>query len=744
MSYRIDLSSASAAISSIGMDEINGTHAETLNDIDYLDFTLYINSSEWSDCSPSLTYIDLYSSIADGYLFNGRVISVTDDLAEEGLASKQIHCESEIAYLCDSVCDVQDVLKQMEDYHSYMPGDTIIAQTFIVAMLELHAKTVDAKRRIYPPTGTWNSGGYFEIASQNPIYPQSTINDSLNIDTGSTFSVLKALRDKLGYDIWCEHDGKAYLKVGLAGSRESGTSGFNIVLSKNMRSLTVERAPVNEGRVTRICPLGGVGADGKRLNIASVNSYSRYLANDDLVAIYGNIDMVVLYDDLVDDGNLTAAQLTAVKNELKSRGQQRLSLLTGGITGIRCRAVDLYELGMRLDADHAAYPFKVGGLYGFDCSIFGITDATQFRLFSKTTDLGAPYDPELTFILPSSTYKTQVTNERLRIQQKLYAQAKAQADRMDSTSIKRTTSAAYDPTTANPDTVYYVDKGDGTGELLLDGTSYGGGGSGTTVENAAVLVPTNFHDYVINEQLIVGLQPPNMVYYGEMPSFLIAQGHYCILSDSMDAKYNSNTGLWELGSDTTGTLYSRIVANKSKFGSQIGDATGGGWLSCKDTSKTYPSQYQYVIFEPYQYSDGSYTFLGRHGTAATNAPSGNWWENGIDWGVVTLDAGTSLKLYAADGTFDIGALSDVFAVPVCTSINAPSSNAERAREPFGRVRVNGYWIFASSAIHPNSYGVRSWAINSGTPAMLRTPLVSEAERCFAWGISQHTEPVPSN
>lgn len=272
----------------------------------------------------------------------------------------------------------------------------------------------------------------------------------------------------------------------------------------------------------------------------------------------------------------------------------------------------------------------------------------------------------------------------------------------------------------------------------------GGGGSGTTVENAAVLVPTNFHDYVINEQLIVGLQPPNMVYYGEMPSFLIAQGHYCILSDSMDAKYNSNTGLWELGSDTTGTLYSRIVANKSKFGSQIGDATGGGWLSCKDTSKTYPSQYQYVIFEPYQYSDGSYTFLGRHGTAATNAPSGNWWENGIDWGVVTLDAGTSLKLYAADGTFDIGALSDVFAVPVCTSINASSSDAERAREPFGRVRVNGYWIFASSEIHPNSYGVRAWTISSGTPAMSRAPLVSEAERCFAWGISQHTEPVPSN
>ena len=746
MSYRIDLSSASAAISSIGMDEINGTHAETLNDIDYLDFTLYINSSEWSDCSPNLTYIDLYSSIADGYLFNGRVISVTDDLAEEGLVSKKIHCESEIAYLCDSVCDVLDVLKQMEDYHSYLPGDTIIAQTFIVAMLELHAKTVDAKRRIYPPTGTWNSGGYFEIASQNPIYPQSTINDSLNIDTGSTFSVLKSLRDKLGYDIWCEHtDGKAYLKVGLAGSRESGTSGFNIVLSKNMRSLTVERAPVNEGRVTRICPLGGVGADGKRLNIASVNNYSRYLENSALVAIYGNVDMVVLYDDLVDDGNLTAAQLTAVKNELKSRGQDRLSLLTGGITGIRCRAVDLYELGMRLDADHASYPFKVGGLYGFDCSIFDITDATQFRLYQKTTDLGAPYDPELTFVLPTATYKTQVTNERLRIQQKLYAQAKAQADRMDNTSIKKTTSSSYDSSTANDGTIYYVDKGDGTGEIMLDGTSYGGGGSPVTVENATILDNSNFQDYNIVERMNLTITPAVNLYYGNQPNFVCIQGHWVLYMDSTATPLDYVNGQYIIGGNED--LYGLIVANADKFGSQFGNETSGGFLCNYTSPNVYPMNYIYLdlVFGEITYSNQRWNYpvtLTAY-RAANNAPQGTSWLDGMTHSASFTSHAQmiqgALKDYDnVDGMRD--RLIHAFAVPYITALSYQPKYSSKLETPYGYATMNVQWLlFATSdGVH---YGVTRKPTASGNYSLSPLPLISQAEKSYSLGLTQRTEPV---
>lgn len=765
MSYRIDITwsnidGVQAGSSSMALSEVNGTIPETLNDIDYYDFTVYYGSADWEHFAANLTYVKLWSTKANDYIWYGRVVSVTDGLSEEGVITKQIHCESEIAYLCDSVCDIPDVLKQMEDHHSYTPGDPVIADTFITALLDKHSQTVGATRRIYPPNGTWNSDGHFEITGSTG-YPTSTITESLSIDTGSTFSVLKALRDKQGWDIWCEHtDGKIYLRVGLAGSREAGTSGDVITLGENMRSLSVERAPMSEGRVTRIIPLGGVGADGKRLNIASVNDYKRYLENTTLVAKYGNIDMVVLYDDLVDDGNMTTAQLTAVKNELKDRGRQKLGLLTGGITGIKCRAVDLYEAGYS-----PSYTFKVGGLYAFDCSFLGLDEYnTSFRLYQKTTDLAAPYDPELVFVLPSATYLTQVTNERMRIQQKLYAQAKAQADRMDSTSIKRTTSAAYDPTTANPGTVYYVDKGNGTGELMLDGTSYGGGGGGssTSVENATVLVPQNFHDFVIEEELILNIQPPNMLYYGRDTALICVQGHY-MLQVNQDTSglvtYNSTLGWVINGSKDT---YDALIANLNKFGSQIGTEERGGFLITRraasaTTGPTYPEEYAYLNARTVSIS-GSTTY-NRYAVslderrASTIPPTGDWWEETMTWGNTTLYT-HQFNLYNPRwGTSTTNRqniplelrLEAMYLVPVTNPYQTAETYASSIplQTPYGYANMQYPIIVA--AFRNTSTGELEYSLNAvtltDTATRYKIPLISNAEKCFALGLTKRTEPV---
>lgn len=741
MSYRIDISWSNIdgvqdGSSSMALGEVNGSIPETLNDIDYYDFTVYYGSSNWEHFAADLTYVKLWNSKANDYVWYGRVASVIDGLSEEGVITKQIHCESEIAYLCDSVCDVQDVLTQMQTYHPTAQPDTVIADNFLIAMLDLHSQTVGTARRIYPPNGTWNSGGYFEVSGSTG-YPQSTINNSLGIDTGSTFSALKALRDKQGWDIWCEHtDGKTYLKVGLAGSREQGTSGDVIVLAENMRSLSVERAPVSEGRVTRIIPLGGVGADGKRLNIAAVNNYERYLANQTLVAKYGNIDMVVLYDDLVDDGNMSAAQLTAAKNELKSRGQQRLALLTGGITAIKCRAVDLYEAGYS-----PSYTFKVGGRYAFDCSYLGLDEySTDMRLYQKTTDLAEPYNPELTFILPSSTYKTQVTNERLHIQQKFYAQAKAQADRLDNTSVKKTTSSAYDPTTANPGTVYYVDKGDGTGELMLDGTSYGGGGSTTTVENATILDNSNFQDYNIVERMDLPITPAVNLYYGNNPNFMCVQGNFMVLMASNTLTYED--GHYVIGGDPR--LYDRILANKDKLGIQYGNATFGGWLNSGQSGTTYPRKYTYVAIdlESMSFSNNrfKYNFRFSKYEANTNAVSGNWWETDMDWGAFTrTPAAYTISAVDDDNTAGLTSpLQHYFAVPYATSYNQNTS-ASNISTPFGSVSFVGWLVFFSKdGVH---YGVRRETQTTSTTSIGTIPLRSQAEQTYVLGLTKRTEPV---
>lgn len=761
--YRIDISWANIdgvqnGSSSLTTDEVNGTVSETLNDIDYYDFTVYYGSENFEHFAADLTYVKLWNIKRNAYIWYGRVASVNEILSEDGVVSKQIHCESEIAYLCDSVCDIPDVIKQMEDHHSYTPGDPVIANTFITALLDKHSQTVGAARRIYPPNCTWNSGGYFEIdEGKSTGYPPSTITESLNIDTGSTFSVLKALRDKQGWDIWCEHtDDKVYLKVGFAGSRS--TSGDVIKLRNNMRSLTVERAPVSEGRVTRIIPLGGVGTDGKRLNIASVNDYKRYLENRTLVAKYGNIDMVVLYDDLVDDGNMTAAQLTAAKNELKSRGQQKLDLLTGGITGIKCRAVDLYEAGQ-----FPSYTSKVGGLYAFDCSFLRLDEYnTSFRLYRKTTDLAAPYDPELVFVLPNATYLTQVTNERMRIQQKLYAQAKAQADRMDNTSIKKTTSSAYDPTTANPGTVYYVDKGDGTGELMLDGTSYGGGGASTTVENATVLVPTNFHDFVIEEELILDIQPPNMLYYGRDTAIICVQGHY-MLQVGYDtygaASYDSTLGWVINGSKDT---YNAVIANLDKFGSQLGTETEGGFLITRRSASStagpaYPEEYAYLnaritSVNGSNATNNRYSVSVDERRASTNTPTGDWWEEDMTWGSttlythqVTLKAPDNNNTNNVPNTLQPQAL---YLVPVTRPYQTAETFATTRplQTPYGYANMQYPMlvaVFKHKSTGDLSYSLTNVAL-TGANARYIMPLISNAEKCFALGLTKRTEPVPSN
>lgn len=758
--YRIDISwtnidGVQNGSSSLTTDEVNGTVPETLNDIDYYDFSIYYGSENFEHFAADLTYVKLWSIKRNAYIWYGRVASVNEILSEDGVISKQIHCESEIAYLCDSVCDIPDVLKQMEDHHSYTPGDPVIADTFITALLDKHSQTVGAARRIYPPNSTWNSGGYFETnEGESTGYPTSTITESLNIDTGSTFSVLKALRDKQGWDIWCEHtDDKTYLKVGLAGSREQGTSGDVIKLRNNMKSLTVERAPVSEGRVTRIIPLGGVGADGKRLNIAAVNNYERYLANQTLVAKYGNIDMVVLYDDLVDDGNMSAAQLTAAKNELKSRGQQRLALLTGGITAIKCRAVDLYEAGQ-----FPSYTFKVGRLYAFDCSFLGLDEYnTSFRLYQKTTDLAAPYDPELVFVLPNATYLTQVTNERMRIQQKLYAQAKAQADRMDSTSVKRTTS--YDPTAYNTDTVYYVDNGS-SGQIYLNGKAYGGGG--TTVENATVLVPTNFHDFVIEEELILDIQPPNMLYYGRDTAIICVQGHYMLQvgSDTYGAaSYDSEQGWLIARSKDT---FDSVIANLNKFGSQLGTETEGGFLITRRTASStagpaYPEEYAYlnariVSISGYNQTNNRYSISVDERRARTNAPTGNWWEETMSWGSttlythqVTLKAPDNNNTNAVPNTLQLEAL---YLVPVTIPYQTAETFATTIplQTPYGYASMEYpiiVAVFRDKSTGDLSYSLTNVQLTSANARYIM-PLISNAEKCFALGLTKRTEPVVPN
>ena len=89
----------------------------------------------------------------------------------------------------------------------------------------------------------------------------------------------------------------------------------------------------------------------------------------------------------------------------------------------------------------------------------------------------------------------------------------------------------------------------------------GGGGASTTIDTATVLTDENFHDFVIEEELMVDIVPPNRIYYGNNPAFCIIQGHYCVLA-SKEVNYNQDTGKWTVGG--IDGLYEKIIENKDR------------------------------------------------------------------------------------------------------------------------------------------------------------------------------------
>ena len=265
----------------------------------------------------------------------------------------------------------------------------------------------------------------------------------------------------------------------------------------------------------------------------------------------------------------------------------------------------------------------------------------------------------------------------------------------------------------------------------------GGGGSTTTVGNAAVM-STDFSDFNVTEQLMLDITPNTTLYYGASPSFMVIQGHYCLLCSTSYIVQYSN-GQWTIGQKAG--LYERIIANKAKFGSQIGNASGGGWLSGYSTGVAYPSRYIYEALEIYQISTttagNTYTAYFRLYWANTNAPSGNWWESTMSWGSFTkVQYQVSLK--AANNTNYMTTLSDVFIVPVLSQYTNDAT-VGTLKTPYGYVNIAGYLIFSSA--DGTHYGVVWYPVTSGDASIARAPCVSEAEQCFALGISQRTEPV---
>lgn len=272
-----------------------------------------------------------------------------------------------------------------------------------------------------------------------------------------------------------------------------------------------------------------------------------------------------------------------------------------------------------------------------------------------------------------------------------------------------------------------------------------GGGSATTVENATILDNSNFQDYNIVERMDLPITPAVNLYYGNLPNFVCVQGNFMLyLAAGATTVIDYDNG-YIIDGDPT--LYGRIIANKDKFGCQIGTDTFGGFLHTQASGKSYPSVYSYVRLEitVAQYSNNKFDYLCRfvEYNAATNAPQpsgANWWETNMQWGTPTTTPKNVFHLIGEDNVQGLdGSVQHIFAVPVTRELRYDTSQSSMLT-PFGRVSISYWLVFATH--NGTDYGINVISSAGTTPLQTKNaPFRSQAEKTFSLGLTKRTEPV---
>lgn len=365
--------------------------ASTINQASSFSFDIYPNNPGWDLLHEYTTGIEVWK--LSKLLFKGRVMSVQTNYTNEGQLLKQVSCESQLAYLNDSIQSYKKVQMTPAAFFAYLIGE--------------HNKQVSADRQ-------FKIGRMNVTNSTNNVY--CYVEDGLNTFEEIDADLLK--NESLGGELWIRNEADGvyidWLRDGVAKGRQQ------IKMNKNM--LSVYSKPDLNGLCTVLYPFGATpettATDDKasdvtspRLTIESVNGGKKYLENADLISIYGRISGSKTWDDV------------KVAANLKTKGQTYLNTFKAFKIGYEIEAVDLQPLGLAVD------DFEVGEYYQVINQLEGLND--YLRIVAITVDLNAPLQSQLTIADKSvklSEYQLENRNTMAE-QRKLAQQAKAQAKR---------------------------------------------------------------------------------------------------------------------------------------------------------------------------------------------------------------------------------------------------------------------------------------------------------------------------
>lgn len=336
---------------------LSGNIKKSINSIDNFTFTILPNNAGYDEINPLTTLVEVLNTKTNEVEFEGRVLNAKVSMDSKGLFSKNIVCESELAYLMDSV----------QEYGEYK---NITVKNFLNTIINKHNEQVPNDKRF--------TLGEVTVEDSNTLYRY--LGYSKTLDT-----IKNKLIDKLGGELQIRKVNNVRYLDYLTSIGE--VKSTQIRIAKNLKSLDEEKDPSQI--ITRLIPLGATiekeisekeegrtGEESEKLTISSVNNGKNYI--DDLKAqeTYGVIVGTVDFNDVTKADTLLKKGQKYLEQNNKVVGKYSLSVL------------DLSVIGLDL------HSFKVGNQYKLINPIMNINE--YLRVIDKDIDIYNPQNSKLT------------------------------------------------------------------------------------------------------------------------------------------------------------------------------------------------------------------------------------------------------------------------------------------------------------------------------------------------------------
>lgn len=315
-------------------------------------FTIYPSNPGYSNLYEWTSYIDVINTKRNNYLFRGRVIAIESKATSEGAFYKEVTCESQLAYLNDSVVTWEKI--QMT------PAD------FFKKLILTHNSQVETERQ-------FKLGRITVTNNTNNVY--CYVEDGLKTLNELQTDLLS--KDDLGGELWIRNEQDGSYIDWIRDEKQKASQ--EIKLAKNL--ISIQTKPDLKELATVLYPFGATeeksvsdenvkDVSTPKLNISSVNGGKKYIEDAELISLYGRISGSKSWDDVKIPANL----LTKAREYLNSFKSLKI--------GYEIEAVDLAPLNLAID------DFQLGKYYHVINPVIGVDD--WLRVIGVSININKP------------------------------------------------------------------------------------------------------------------------------------------------------------------------------------------------------------------------------------------------------------------------------------------------------------------------------------------------------------------